>query len=95
MGIIDLSSFTSRQGLTTAVWLYDEADTFVVQHEFLHISFYREDFKDFVETLLAALKKIERTENPVIRHIHPIVVRENCCEGRQQEELSEGAPDAK
>lgn len=95
MGIIDLASFTSKQGLTTAVWLYDEADTFVVQHEFLHISFYREDFKDFVDTLLAALKKIERAENPIIRHIHPIFIRENGFVTGDSEEVSEGAPDAK
>ncbi len=94
MGIIDLSSFTSKQGLTTAVWLYDEADTLVVQHEFLHISFYKEDFKDFVDTLLAALRKIERTENPLIRHIHPIVIRESGLDLSVSEDLSDVAPDA-
>ena len=30
MAITDLSSFTSKQGVTTAVWRYDEADTYVV-----------------------------------------------------------------
>ena len=50
MSIIDLSSFTSKLGTTTAVWLYDEAETYVVQHDFLHMSFYREDLRDFDST---------------------------------------------
>ncbi len=76
MGITDLSSFTSKQGVTTAVWRYDEAETFVVQHDFMHLSFFADDFREFVDTLVVALRAIERTESP-IRHIHPVVVREN------------------
>jgi hypothetical protein len=43
MAITDLSSFTSKQGVTTAVWRYDEADTYVVQHDFMHLSFFKDD----------------------------------------------------
>ncbi|MHB8896620.1 MAG: hypothetical protein ACYC99_15775 [Candidatus Geothermincolia bacterium] len=75
MGITDLSSFTSKQGVTTAVWRYDEAETFVVQHDFMHLSFFRDDFKEFVDTLVVALRLIEKAESP-IRHIHPVAVRE-------------------
>jgi hypothetical protein len=75
MGITDLSSFTSKQGVTTAVWRYDEADTYVVQHDFMHLSFFKDDFREFVDTLVVALRAIERAESP-IRHIHPVAVRE-------------------
>jgi hypothetical protein len=74
MAITDLSSFTSKQGVTTAVWSYDEADTLVIQHDFMHLSFYKDDFKEFVDTLAVALRKIEQAEGP-LRHIHPIVLR--------------------
>ena len=74
MGITDLSSYTSKQGVTTAVWRYDEADTFVVQHDFMHLSFFETDFREFVDTLVVALRAIDR-DNP-IRHIHPVTIRE-------------------
>jgi hypothetical protein len=76
MGITDLSTFTSKQGVTTAVWRYDEADTYVVQHDFMHLSFFQDDFKEFVDTLVVALRLIEKAESP-IRHIHPVAVRES------------------
>ena len=66
MSIIDLSSFTSKLGTTTAVWLYAEADTYVVQHDFLHMSFYKDDFKEFVDTLLVALREMERDEETAV-----------------------------
>ena len=66
MSIIDLSSFTSKLGTTTAVWLYEDAETFVVQHDFLHMSFYREDFKEFVDCLLVALKEMERDDESAV-----------------------------
>jgi len=75
MSITDLSTYTSKQGVTTAVWLYDEADTYVVQHDFLHLSFYKDDFREFVDTLAAALRQIDRADSP-IRHVHPILLRE-------------------
>ncbi|MBU1671511.1 MAG: hypothetical protein KJ993_10475 [Actinobacteria bacterium] len=75
MPITDLSTFTSKQGVTTAVWLYDEADTYVVQHDFLHMSFFQDDFKEFVDTLTVALRQIEKASSPVAR-IHPVVIKE-------------------
>ncbi len=75
MGITDLSTFTSKQGVTTAVWRYDEADTLIVQHDFMHLSFYKDDFREFVDTLVAALREMEKAEAP-ISHIHPVLVHE-------------------
>ncbi len=93
MGITDLSSFTSKQGVTTAVWLYDEAETYVVQHDFMHLSFFRDDFKEFVDTLVVALRAIEKSESP-IRHIHPVAVREGDLSnaGRSDFGLPQGDP---
>ena len=76
MAITDLSSFTSKQGVTTAVWRYDEADTYVVQHDFMHLSFYKDDFREFVDTLVVALRQMDQAESP-IKHIHPVIVRES------------------
>ena len=76
MAITDLSSFTSKQGVTTAVWRYDEAETFVVQHDFMHLSFYKDDFREFVDTLVVALRQMDQAESPV-KHIHPVIVRES------------------
>jgi hypothetical protein len=76
MGITDLSSFTSKQGVTTAVWLYDEADTFVVQHDFMHLSFFKDDFREFVDTMVAAVRAMDKREAPMA-HIHPVIVRAN------------------
>ncbi|MDD5747694.1 MAG: hypothetical protein PHP64_01355 [Actinomycetota bacterium] len=74
MSIVDLSSFTSKLGITTAVWLYEDADTYVVQHDFLHMSFFKDDFKEFVDTLIVALRQVERMESPT-SHLHPVVIR--------------------
>ena len=38
----------------------------MVQHDFLHMSFYREDFKDFVDCLLVALREMERDEKTAV-----------------------------
>lgn len=75
MAITDLSSFTSKQGVTTAVWRYDEADTYVVQHDFMHLSFYKDDFKEFVDTLVVAVRQVDRGDS-LLRHIHPVVLRD-------------------
>jgi len=59
MSIRDLATKTTPQGVVTAVW-YDEAEkNFVVQHEFVHLSFYEPDFVAFVETLVEARNKFE------------------------------------
>jgi hypothetical protein len=76
MGITDLSTFTSKRGVTTAVWRYDEAETLVIQHDFMHLSFFRDDFREFVDTLVVALREMEKAESP-IANIHPVIVREN------------------
>ncbi len=91
MGITDLSSYTSKQGVTTAVWRYDEADTYVVQHDFMHLSFFRDDFKEFVDTLVVALRAIEKSESP-IRHIHPVAVREGDLSERGRSDFGLGFP---
>jgi hypothetical protein len=59
MSIRDLSSHTSRNGETTAVWIYEDADTIVVQHQFVHLSFYDDDFRQFVETLVEAVSALD------------------------------------
>jgi len=91
MAITDLSSFTSKQGVTTAVWRYDEADTYVVQHDFMHLSFFKDDFKEFVDTLVVDLRTIERSDSP-IRHIHPVAVREGDLSAEGQIDFGLGFP---
>lgn len=54
---------------------FDEADTYVVQHDFMHLSFYKDDFREFVDTLVAAQRAIDDREAPMA-HIQPIA-REN------------------
>ncbi len=41
----------------------------------MHLSFFLDDFREFVDTLVAALRQVERLESP-IRHIHPVALRE-------------------
>ena len=43
-----------------------------MQHNFMHLSLFRDDFKEFVDTLLVALREIEKAEAPII-HIHPAI----------------------
>jgi hypothetical protein len=85
MAITDLSSFTSKQGVTTAVWRYDEADTYVVQHDFMHLSFYKDDFREFVDTLVVAQRAMDKREGP-IAHIHPVLLRESGLAAVESEE---------
>jgi len=60
MAIRDLASKTTPQGSVTAVWYDEQEKNFVVQHEFVHLSFYEADFMAFVETLVAAKAKFEQ-----------------------------------
>ncbi len=39
------------------------------------MSFFQDDFREFMDTLTVALRQIEKAESP-IRHIHPLAVRE-------------------
>lgn len=59
MAIKDLAQHTTKQGAVTAVWYDDEEDSVVVQYEFVHLSFYKPDFKAFVNTLVEAKNKLE------------------------------------
>jgi len=43
-----------------------------VQPDLMHLSFFKDDFMD---TLVVALRLIEKSESP-IRHIHPVAIRE-------------------
>ena len=65
MSIRDLASHTTKAGAVTAAWIYEEADTVVVQHECVHISFYKDDFRVYAETLSEALMALEGKEGAV------------------------------
>ena len=41
----------------------------------MHLSFFKDVFKEFVDTLVVALRIMEKVESP-IRHIHPVAVRQ-------------------
>ena len=47
-----------------------------MQYDFMYLSFYKDDFREFVDTLVVALREMEKKESPMA-HIHPIIVREN------------------
>jgi len=34
----------------------------VVQHDFMHLSFFKDDFKEFVDTLVVALRLVEKAD---------------------------------
>ena len=38
----------------------------------MHLSFFKDDFREFVDTLVAALRQIEKAESH-IKHIHPVL----------------------
>jgi hypothetical protein len=40
------------------------------------MSFFQDDFKEFVDTLVVALRTIEKASSP-IKHIHPVVLKES------------------
>lgn len=46
-----------------------------MQHDFLHLSLFQDDFREFVDTLMVALRQIEKSNNPLAR-IHPVVLTE-------------------
>lgn len=50
----------------------DEAETFVVQHVFMHLSVNipNDDLGEFVDTLVVVLRSSYESESPVI-HVHP------------------------
>ena len=63
----------------------------MVQHDFMHLSFFKDDFKEFVDTLVVALRTIERGDSP-IRHIHPVAVRETDLSAEGQIDFGLGFP---
>jgi len=60
MAIRDLASNTTSQGSVTAVWYDEQERNFVVQHEFVHLSFYEPEFMAFVEAMIEAKAKFEQ-----------------------------------
>ena len=54
MAIRNLAQRTTKHDTLTAIWYDDEEDAFVVQYEFLQLSFYKHEFNAFVDTLLEA-----------------------------------------
>ena len=54
MAIKNLAQKSNKHGTVTAIWFDDEEDTFVVQYEFLQLSFYKHEFNAFLDTLLEA-----------------------------------------
>ena len=48
----------------------------MVQHDFMHLSFYKDDFREFVDTMVVALREMEKRESPMA-HIHPVIIKEN------------------
>jgi len=38
----------------------------VVQHDFMHLSFFKDDFKEFVDTLIVALREMERDKETAV-----------------------------
>ncbi|MCG2819884.1 MAG: hypothetical protein L6433_12945 [Actinomycetia bacterium] len=41
-----------------------------------NLSFFVDDFREFVDSLVVALREMEKSESPAA-HVHPIIVREN------------------
>ncbi|MCJ7745819.1 MAG: hypothetical protein MUP40_05975 [Actinobacteria bacterium] len=56
----------------------------MVRHDFMHLSFFKDDFREFVDTLLVALRQIEKDDSPM-RHIHPVIVRDRALSDESQE----------
>jgi hypothetical protein len=57
MAIHDLARKQTAHGTVTAVWYDSEEENFIVQHEFVHLSSYKEEFAAFLECLNEAQKK--------------------------------------
>lgn len=51
MAIHDLARKETPHGTVTAVWFDSEDENFVVQHEFVHLSFHKREFMSFLECL--------------------------------------------
>ncbi|HZY32026.1 MAG TPA: hypothetical protein VFF86_10360 [Candidatus Methylomirabilis sp.] len=60
MAIKNLAQKTTKHGTVSAIWYDDEEDTFVVQYEFLQLSFYKHEFNAFLDTLLDARENFQK-----------------------------------
>ena len=60
MAIKSLAQKTTKHGTVSAIWYDDEEDTFVVQYEFLQLSFYKHEFNAFLDTLLDARENFQK-----------------------------------
>jgi len=54
VAIKNLAQKSNKHGTVTAIWFDDEEETFIVQYEFLQLSFYKHEFNAFLDTLLEA-----------------------------------------
>lgn len=45
----------------------------------VHLSFFEYDFKDFARTVYEALVLLERGEEPAVKALHQVSVKEECC----------------
>jgi len=57
MAIHDLVRKETPHGTVTAVWFDSDEDNFVVQHEFVHLSFHKREFMTFLDCLNESYKK--------------------------------------
>ncbi len=57
MAIHDLAKKETPEGAVTAVWYDSTEGNFVVQHEFVHLSFYKDSFEVFLACLNEAHRK--------------------------------------
>jgi hypothetical protein len=59
MAIHDLARKETPHGTVTAVWYDDDGENFVMQHEFVHLSFHKREFQVVLECLNESWKKYE------------------------------------
>jgi hypothetical protein len=57
MTIHDLAKMETPHGTVTAVWFDSDDENFVVQHEFVHLSFHKREFEAFLHCLNKSWKK--------------------------------------
>jgi len=57
MAIHDLARRGTPHGTVTAVWFDSDGENFVVQHEFVHLSFHKREFTAFLDCLNASYEK--------------------------------------
>ena len=58
MAVRDLAQRITKHGSVTAAWFDEEEETVVVQCGSVHLSFYKQEFKSFVECLVEAMDQL-------------------------------------